>query len=263
MPSNIKVRKLDINEFVLMPGDPDRVDVIGKKLKGFEIKSSKREFKVGTGIYRGIPITVCSTGIGCPSTAIATEELIDLGAKYLIRIGTCGGSWQKDIKLGSLVIPTASIRDEGTTLEYIPQGFPAVANLDVVNALSQAAKQQNTPSFIGINRTHDAFYGSQQAITRWGKYLTEESWRKRKTDTPILSSEMESAALFIVATLRDVKAGAIFAVNGNPEPLLARLQGKSQKVISEANPKISEKVINSAINVALEACFKLSSQKPK
>lgn len=261
MLTNLKVKKSDVNKFVLMPGDPGRVDIIGKKLKGFEIKNSNREFKTGTGTYRGVPITVCSTGIGCPSMAIATEELINAGAEFLIRIGTCGGSWRKDIKLGSLVIPTSSIRDEGTTLEYIPQGFPAVADPDIINALRQAAKKQKTPAFVGINRTHDSFYGSQQTIIRWGKYLTEESWQQRKIDTPILSSEMESSALFVIATLRGVKAGAIFAVNGNPEPLLDRLQGKSQKVISEANSKTSARIIDAAINVALEACFELSKQR--
>src|SRR3989338_540927 len=177
MLSHLKVKKSDISKFVLMPGDPGRVDIIGKNLKNFKIVGSNREFKTGIGTYKGVPITVCSTGIGCPSTAIATEELIDAGAKYLIRIGTCGGSWRKDIKLGSVVIPTASIRDEGATLEYIPQGFPAVADIEITTALRQAAKKQSIPTFVGINRTHDAFYGSQQAITRWGKYLTEEVWQ--------------------------------------------------------------------------------------
>ncbi len=261
MLHNLKVEKSNINQIVLMPGDPKRVDIIGKKLKDFKIEGNNREFRTGNGIYRGVPITICSTGIGCPSTAVATEELIDAGAKYLIRVGTCGGSWRKDIKLGSLVIPTASIRDEGTTLEYIPQGFPAVANLEIIDALRKATKQKKVTAFVGINRTHDAFYGSQQAILRWGKYLTEKRWQKMKMDTPILSSEMESAALFVIATLRGVKAGAIFAVNGNPEPLLDRLQGKSQKVVSEAGPKASLKVIDIMIDVALEACFELSKNK--
>src|SRR3989338_3269563 len=208
MLSHLKVKKSDIAKFVLMPGDPGRVDIIGEKLKDFKIIGGNREFRTGTGNYKGLLITVCSTGIGCPSTAIAAEELIDAGAEYLIRVGTCGGSWRRDIKLGSLVIPTASIRDEGTTLEYIPQGFPAVADIDVTNALKKVAFKNKLPTFIGINRTHDAFYGSQQTITRWGKYLAEEQWRNRQADTPILSSEMESAALFVISTLRGVKAGA-------------------------------------------------------
>ena len=255
MLSHLKVKKSKISKFVLMPGDPGRVDDIGKKLKNFKIIANNREFRTGVGIYKGMKITVCSTGIGCPSTAIATEELIDAGAKYLIRVGTCGGGWRKDVKLGSLIIPTASIRDEGTTLEYIPQGFPAIANLEIINALSKSAKQKRVLAFTGINRTHDAFYGSLDSITRWGKYLTEKRWTKY--DTPILSSEMESASLFIIATLRGVKAGAIFAVNGNPEPLRKRLNGKSQKVITEENQKISEEIINTTIDIALEACAEL------
>ena len=257
MLSHLKIKKR-ISKFVLMPGDPERVDLIGKKLKDFKIIGNNREFKTGIGTYKGLSITICSTGIGCPSTAIATEELIDAGAEYLIRVGTCGGSWRKDIKLGSVIIPTASIRDEGTTLEYIPQGFPAVANLDIVSALDKSAKRKKVSAFVGINRTHDAFYGSQETILRWGKYLNEERWQKMKIDTPILSSEMESAALFVIATLRDVKAGAIFAVNGNPEPLLERLKGRKQKVTIEASQKTSEEVVDAMIDVALLACVELN-----
>ena len=239
-----------------MPGDPGRVDIIGKNLKNFKIVGSNREFKTGIGTYKGVPITVCSTGIGCPSTAIATEELIDAGAKYLIRIGTCGGSWRKDIKLGSVVIPTASIRDEGTTVEYIPKGFPAVADTDIVAALKETADKIKVNSYVGINRTHDSFYGSLESITQWGKYLKGKRWSAY--DTPILSSEMESSALFIISTLRGVKAGAILAVNGNPESLVDRLKGKKQKVVTEVSKKISEKIIDDAITIALDAIMLLS-----
>lgn len=256
MLSHLKVKKSDISEIVLMPGDPGRVDIIGKKLKNFKIIADNREFRTGIGTYKGVKITVCSTGIGCPSTAIATEELIDAGAKYLIRVGTCGGSWRKDIKLGSLIILTASIRDEGTTLEYIPKGFPAVADRSIVNALSASAEKRQIDSFVGINRTHDAFYGSQEAILKWGQYLGEKRWKKY--DTPILSSEMESSALFVIATLRGAKAGAILAVNARPEPLKERLLGKKQKVITETNKKESERIISAAIDIALDAIFSLS-----
>ena len=138
---HLNIKQEIVPEYVLLPGDPKRVDIIGKQLSGFRIIDQNREFRTGIGSYKGTRILVCSTGIGSPSTAIAVEELTDAGAKVLIRIGTCGGSWRKDIPAGSFIIPTACVRDEGTTLEYIPQGFPAVANLALVNALEIACKK--------------------------------------------------------------------------------------------------------------------------
>lgn len=247
-----------VTPYVLLPGDPGRVEKIGQNLDSFEIIQSTREFTIGTGIFEGLPVMVVSTGIGCPSTAIVVEELIEAGAKCLIRVGTCGGSWRADVPAGSLVIPTASIRDEGTTAEYIPPGFPAVADYLVVQKLQESAESLKKEFFIGINRTHDAFYGSQQAITRWGKYLEDECWQK--ADTPILSSEMESSALFVIAALRGVKAGAVFAVNATPEPLLDRLKGRKQKVVAQVDPHLSAAVVGASIQVALKAVVSLEQQ---
>lgn len=256
LQAHIKVNSQQISPYILLPGDPSRVDVIGTYLDNFTILASNREFRVGIGTFRGKRITVCSTGIGCPSTAIAVEELINAGAKYLIRVGTCGGAWRSDIPAGSLIIPTASVRDEGTTIEYIPQGFPAVADRDIVNALVQSGDEQNGRYFVGINRTHDAFYGSQSAIIKWGMYLKEDRWKDE--ETPILSSEMESAALFLIGSLRGVKTGAIFAVNANPEPLKNRVNGKNMPVIAESSEEVSKQTIDLMIRVALEAMLKLT-----
>lgn len=248
---HLKIKKGDIAPCVLLPGDPQRVDIIGKKLKKFKIIQKNREFTIGIGEYKRTSVTICSTGIGGPSTAIAVEELINAGAKVLIRVGTCGGAWRADIPIGSLIIPTASIRDEGTTREYIPEGFPAVADFEVVQALIQSAKNSGQKFNVGINRSHDAFYGNSQAITRWGSYLLEKKWCK--SDTPILSSEMESAILFVIASLRNVKAGAILAVNAGPEPLKDRLAGKKETVSTEANSMVTKKIVKKMIIVALNA----------
>ncbi len=256
--AHLKIKQSLVSPYVLLPGDPARVDTIGRALKNFRIVGNNREFKTGNGLYRGIPITVCSTGIGCPSTAIAAEELISAGAKVLIRVGTCGGAWRADIPAGSLVIPTASIRDEGTTREYIPEGFPAVADARIIQALEETARTLRKKYFMGINRTHDAFYGNQSSIVKWGKYLRDRRWSKQ--DTPILSSEMESAALFVIASLWGVKAGAILAVNASPEPLRDRVRGLKQRVVTESNPATSNKVIDDMIAVALRAIARLSKQ---
>lgn len=240
-----------ISPYVLLPGDPGRVEVIGKFLKNFKIVASNREFKIGVGKYGNKQITVCSTGIGCPSAAIAVEELISAGAKYLIRIGTCGGAWRQDIPIGSLIIPSACVRDEGLTLEYILPGFPAVGDLEMIMALGVSAKKLRQRYFVGINRTHDAFYGEQSSITKWGKYLLDKKWENY--DTPILSSDMECAALYIIASLRGVKAGCILAVNAGSESLRDRLVGKKQKIVTEKQKNISKKIIEKSIMVALES----------
>ncbi len=255
LQAHIKVNSQQISPYVLLPGDPSRVDVIGTYLDNFTILTNNREFRVGIGTFRGKQITVCSTGIGCPSTAIAVEELINAGAKYLIRVGTCGGAWRSDIPTGSFIIPTASVRDEGTTIEYIPQGFPAVADFDIVNKLILSVEKENVKYFVGINRTHDAFYGGQKSIAKWGEYLLSERWRN--SDTPILSSEMESSALFIVASMRNVKAGAIFAVNASPEPLNERVFGKKIETKTENSKDITGEIVKKMIKIALEAIIVL------
>lgn len=258
---HLKIDPKEISKYVLLPGDPVRVDVIGKKLKKFKIIKQNREFRIGCGYYQKMLVTVCSTGIGCPSTAIAVEELIQAGAKYLIRVGTCGGAWRKEIVLGSLIISTACVRDEGTTVEYVPLGFPAVADSGVVSALIESAKNKKYKYFSGINRTHDAFYGSRSVKNKWGNYLFEENWKG--CDTPILSSDMESSALFIIASLRGVKAGAVLAVNANPESLKESFQNKGQKVVAETSDIQTKKVVEKAIKVSLDTLVVLSKQGEK
>ena len=246
----------DVAPCVLLPGDSARVDQTGVFLEGFTLVGQRREFRLGKGTYAGVDISVCSTGIGCSSTAIAVEELIAAGAKTLIRVGTCGGAWQSDIACGSIVIPSACVRDEGTTVEYIPLGFPAMADPQVVSTLRWAASRQRINAVVGINRTHDAYYGSLDAITRWGRYLSDQQWKTH--DTPIVSSEMECAALFVVATLRGVRSGAVLAVTADPEPLRDRIVGRKQEVIQQGENKAARQAEDSAITVALQAAAALS-----
>ncbi|MFA5076597.1 MAG: nucleoside phosphorylase [Patescibacteria group bacterium] len=243
---HLKIDSAQVTSYVLLPGDPARVDLIGRKLDGFQIVNQNREFRIGIGSYQGLSITVCSTGIGCPSTAIVVEELISAGAKVLIRVGTCGGAWRADIPVGSLVIPMACIRDEGTTKEYIGLEFPAVADFCVVAALVKTAQELQQKFFVGINRTHDAFYAPPNSKAKW--VGVGES---------ILSSEMEAAALLVIASLRGVKAGVILAVNADPEPLQSRLIGQTQKVVAEASSEVTAAVVDQMINVALGAIIML------
>ena len=242
-----------------MPGDPARAKLIGEKyFKKGRLVSSYREFVTYTGYYKGVQITVTSTGIGSPSTALAAEEAINLGAKLIIRVGTCGGALKKEIKPGSLIIPTATIREEGTTKEYLPAEFPAIADIDVIQALSESARNLNIRSYKGINRTHDAFYGQSENIKKWGSIYKNP--RMKDWAYPLLSSEMECAPLFLIGLLRGIKTGAVLAVNANPEPLKEIMLGKfnfnypaSKIQTAEAN-----KSVDRAIRTALEASLLLN-----
>ena len=131
-----------------------------------------------------------------------------------------------------------------------------MADFDVVQAFKTSCRGNKTRCYSGINRTHDAFYGSLESITKWGGYLNDKRWKKE--NTPILSSEMESAALFVVASLRNVKAGAIFAVNADPEPLKERIRGGKQIVASEASGQVTKRAVDKTIDVALDALAMLA-----
>lgn len=239
-----------VSPLALLPCDPARLDLIATFLDDFKIINQRREYRLGAGFYQGKKITVCSTGVGCPSTAVVAENLIKGGAKVLIRVGTCGGAWREEISEGSLIIPSAAVRDEGTTIEYIPLGFPAVADVAVVNSLVASAEKFKEKFFVGINRTHDAYFGANSVITKWGQYLLDERWRS--SETPIVSSEMECSALFVVASLWGVKAGSVLAVNAKPEPLKKRLMGEGQKVVNESSGEVTIDTIKRAIKVSLE-----------
>jgi len=257
--SNITCGKKEISDIVLLPGDPARSKLIGKiYLENGKLILDYREFLGYTGYYKGQRISVVSTGIGSPSTAIAVEELINLGAKILIRIGTCGGALKKEIKTGSIIIPTASIREEGTTKEYLPSEFPAIADLDVVQKLSESAKDLGFRYYVGINRTHDAFYGQSKNIRQWGSiYLNK---RMRNWTYPLLSSEMECAPLFLIGLLRGIKTGAVLAVNANPEPLREIMENKFKFDVPKSKTYTTEAKasIDRAIKTALEASLKLA-----
>lgn len=258
---HIRCDKGDIGKAVLLPGDPARAKLIGEKyLKKSKFIAQYREFITYTGFYKGYKVSVTSTGIGSPSTAIVVEELINLGAKILIRVGTCGGALKDYIKIGSIIIPTAAIRDEGTTKEYLPSEFPAVADYSVVSALENAAIKNNFEYYVGINRTHDAFYGQSRNIKGWGSIYIDP--RMKSWDYPLLSSEMECAPIFLISTLRNVMSGAVLAVNYTPEPLDKITTGKFKFDApgTHLDTKEAKLSVERAIITALDAIVKLNEQ---
>src|SRR3990167_10030804 len=154
---HIHCKKGDVSRYALIPGDPARVRLISNYLKNFREIAFNREFLTITGEYQGVQVTATSTGIGCPSAAIAIEELANIGVDTFIRVGTCG-ALQKGIQAGDLIIPFAAVRAEGTSKEYIQPEFPAVATPEIYQALIESAQKLKLRYFTGINRTHDALF---------------------------------------------------------------------------------------------------------
>lgn len=252
---HIKCKPGDVAKYVLLPGDPGRVKQIVKYWDRAKKVAENREFLTYTGRYKGIPVSATSTGIGCPSAAIAIEELANIGAEVFIRVGTCGGLHKK-VKAGDIVVPLAAMRCEGTSKEYLPEEFPAVSDPEVYNALMTAAKQLKYKIHTGINRTHDAFYEHQDNLLRWASLYKDK--RMRKWEYPLVSSEMECAIVFLLPMLRGLKAGCVL-VNVTPEPLsdLAKDPGLIYK-IDEGGKKIG---VDEAIKVALKAIEILEGKK--
>ena len=201
--------------YAILPGDPGRVEKIASCLEKPRFHHQNREYTTWLGELAGKTVMVISTGMGGPSTAIAVEELYKTGIKTFIRIGTCGGM-ALPVTGGDLVIATGAIRMEGTSKEYVPVEFPAVANLDVTNALVEAAKQLKAKWHAGIVQCKDSFYG-QHSPERMpaGKELMDkwEAWIK----AGCLASEMESAALYIVCQILGARAGCVLNVVWNQE----------------------------------------------
>lgn len=212
---HIQVGKGDVGRYVILPGDPKRCAKIAKYFDDPVLMADNREYVTYTGYLDGEKVSVTSTGIGGPSASIAMEELVMSGADTFIRIGTCGGM-QLDVKSGDVVIANGAIRMEGTTREYAPIEFPAVADIHLTNALMESAREMGAPYHVGVVQCKDSFYGqhspermpvSYELLNKW------EAWKR----LGCLASEMESAALFVVASHLRVRAGSCFRVVANQE----------------------------------------------
>ena len=236
---HVGLKEGDVGEYVILPGDPKRCKKIAEYFEDAKLVADRREFVTYTGYLDGVKVSVTSTGIGGPSASIAMEELVNVGAKTFIRVGTCGGM-QLDVKGGDIVIATGAIRMEGTSKEYAPIEFPAVANLDVTFALVQAAKNLGYTYHAGVVQCKDSFYGQHSPETKPVSYELLNKWEAWKR-LGCLASEMESAALFVVASYLNVKVGSVLLTVGNQEREKAGLE----------NPVVHD--TESAIKTAIEA----------
>lgn len=219
---HIQVGEGDVGRYVILPGDPKRCAKIAKYFDDPQLVADNREYVTYTGYLDGVKVSVTSTGIGGPSASIAMEELVKAGADTFIRVGTCGGM-QLEVESGDLVIASGAIRMEGTSKEYAPIEFPAVADIGIVNALTQAAAGLEKRAHVGVVQCKDAFYGQHSPETMPVGYELLNKWEAWKR-MGCLASEMESAALFIVASMLRVRVGSVFLVVANQEREKAGLE---------------------------------------
>jgi len=222
----------EAGRYAIVPGDPDRCELIAAHLDNPRMVTRKREFTTWEGTLDGERVTVTSTGIGGPSTAICVEELHKCGADTFIRVGTCGGI-ALPVKSDDVVIATGAVRHEGASREYAPIEFPAVSDYEVQSALVQAAKNLGKPWHAGVVQCKDSFYGqhdpkrmpvSQELLYKW------EAWKR----LGVLASEMESAALFCCAAALGVRCGSCFHVIWNQEREAAGLDQEESHDLSAA-----------------------------
>ena len=236
----------DVGRYCILPGDPGRCEVIARQFDRPRLVASNREFTTWTGELLGEKVSVCSTGIGGPSAAIAMEELHKCGADTFIRTGTCGGI-DLNVQSGDVVVATGAIRYEHTSREYAPIEFPAVADFQVTNALVEATKKLGFPLHTGIVQCKDSFYGQHDPAASPVYYELQQKWESWKR-LGVLASEMESAALFVVAAALGCRCGSCFHVVWNQEREAA---GLDQKMSEDTSSSV--KVSVEALKLLIEA----------
>ncbi|MGE5583981.1 MAG: nucleoside phosphorylase [Bacillota bacterium] len=239
---HIRCKPGDVAPAVLVPGDQGRIQKIVAMLDGAEKKAENRGMITYTGAYKGWPVSVVSTGMGGPSAAIAYEELINVGAKLLIRVGSMAGL-QPEVHEGDVIIAFACIRDDGASHYYVSQNYPAVASPDVVQALVSSARELSLPVHVGINWTHSCFYN------RSPEYF--QAWARKR----VTSMEMEGATLFVVAALRGVRSGLIGTCYAN-----RALQSQHDAIDLSVPPidrEVIERGVQNSIEISLEAVVRM------
>lgn len=204
MQPHLKLTQKDISPLVLVCGDPGRAQKIAQQADEFKELAFNREYRSFLCKYKGQTVTVVSHGVGASGAAICFEELIKIGAKVIIRVGTCG-SLQDNLQQGEHIVATGAVREDGLTPLLVPQGYPAIADHEVSKAIEQACIDTDAPYKKGIILTSDSFYpgilpGSLELYSK----------------ANVAGVEMECSALFVIASLRGIKAGAIATVDGNP-----------------------------------------------
>ena len=244
-PYHIKLDRKDVGRVALLPGDPGRVQRIGERLDRPRALSSNREYTAYGGFIGPERVVVMSTGIGGPATAIAVEELARLGAGVMIRVGTCGSITPR-VKVGSVIIADAAVRMDGTSLQYVPLGYPAAATPGVVLALQDAARSVKVGATVGIAASTDSFYSGQGRKSFGGYFPSDKAHLLDDLRAAnVLCFEMEAAALFTLGRVFGLRTGAVLGVVGN-------------RVTDEFKPEAG---VDAAIDVAVGAVKNLKKYR--
>ena len=247
---HIQCKAGDVGRYVLLPGDPGRCQSIAKLFDEPHFVGQNREYRIYTGTLLGEKVSVCSTGIGGPSAAIAMEELAAIGADTFVRVGTCGGI-DLDVQAGDIVVATGAIRFEHTSQEYAPIEFPAVSDFDVAAALRDASQALGYNTHMGVVQCKDSFYGQHSPGRMPVSYELTQKWEAWKR-LGVKASEMESAALFVVASALKVRCGSCFHVVWNQEREAAGLDQKESHDTSAA-VKVGVEAVKRLIELAKKA----------
>jgi uridine phosphorylase len=225
---HLELAEGDVEGPVLLPGDPDRVELIADRWDDYEELASHREYRTLAGRYDDEPVAVTSTGIGAPSAAIAVEELARVGAETFLRVGSCG-SIQADVPVGDLVITTAAVRQEGTSEEYVREDYPAAAHDEVVTALVTAAERLGHDYHLGVTCSTDSFYAGQSRPGFDGFQAAGAEERIEELRAAgVLNFEMEASAILTLASLFGLRAGAVCTVYANRETGEFRTEGEEK-----------------------------------
>ena len=237
---HLKLKKGDVGRYVIMPGDPKRCSKIAKRFDNAELIADYREYATYTGYINGVKVSTTSHGIGGPSTAIALEELIKVGADTFLRVGTCGGM-NMDVLPGDVVIVNGALKGGGTMDNYIPKEFPCVPNIEVLEAMIEGAEKVKTRTHVGVVQCKDAFYAQhapesmavdKELLYKWDSYIK----------AGCLASEMESATLFAVGAAKNVRTGAAMLVLHNQERIKNNINDPKDYTGEEAIDLIIESI---------------------
>ncbi len=212
---HIRCKEGDVGRYCFLPGDPGRCEAIAQHFDNPVHVGMNREYNIYTGTLLGEKVSVCSTGIGGPSAAIAMEELTAIGADTFIRVGTCGGI-DLNVLPGDVVVATGAIRFEHTSFEYAPSEFPSVPDFDMTLALREASLALGYRTHTGVVQCKDSFYGQHSPEKSPVSYELLQKWESWKR-LGVKASEMESAALFVVAAALGVRCGSCFHAVWNQE----------------------------------------------
>jgi len=236
---HLLVESGDVHDIALIPGDPGRVERIADRCENVERVAENREYTVVNATYEGRDLTICSTGIGCPSATIAVEELAAVGVETFVRVGTTG-ALQSDIEIGDMVVATGAAKDEGTTKRYEHAEYPAVADYEILSALVDSSEERGEDVHVGAIATDDAFYAETD------EYV--DDWEA----AGLLAVEMEAAAVFTLARRKGLRAGAICTVDGN------LVEGTQKgETDDEELPEKAKNNVERAIAIALSAATRL------